>query len=42
MMWDRDVRKPEEAKKIIVVYNKEGLAYVRLWPWWVPTVILSK
>ena len=26
----------EEAKKIIVVYNKEALAYVRLWPWWAP------
>ena len=32
----------EEAKKIIIFYNKEALAYVRLWPWRVPIVILSK
>ena len=33
----------EEAKKFIVLYtNKEALAHVRLWPWWAPTVILSK
>ena len=44
MVWDRDVRKPGGSKKIIVIYiyNKEALAYVRLWPWWVPIVILSK
>ena len=32
MVWDRDVRKPGESKKNIVVHNKEALAYVRLWP----------
>ena len=42
MVWDRDVRKLEGSKKIIVLYNKEALAYVRLWTWWVPIVILSK
>ena len=30
------------ARAYILVYNKEVLAYVRLWPWWVPIVILSK
>ena len=42
MVWDHDVRKPGGSKNIIVVYNKEELAYVQLWPWWVPIVILSK
>jgi len=32
MVWDRDVRKPGESKKNIVVHNKEALACVRLWP----------
>ena len=47
MVWDRDVRKPGGSKinysyMYIYIYNKEALAYVRLWTWWVPIFILSK
>ena len=45
IVWDRDVRKQGGSKinySYIYIYNKEALAYVRLWTWWVPIVILSK
>ena len=42
LQWCGTVMSGNQEEKNIVVYNKEALAYVRLWPWWVPTVILSK